>query len=47
MNNRRFLRVGILLVAALELVPRGIFGVPLGPYWLVAYGISLTFTLAL
>ena len=28
-------------------MPRGIFGVPLGPYWLVAYGISLTFTLAL
>ena len=39
--------VGILLVAALELVPRGIFSVPLGRYWLVAYAISLTFTLVL
>ncbi|QKG52830.1 sensor histidine kinase [Hymenobacter sp. BRD67] len=47
MNNRQFLRVGILLVAALELVPRGIFEVPPGRHWLVAYGISLTFTLAL
>ena len=47
MTNRRFLRGGILLVAALELVPRGVLDVPMGPYWLVAYGISLTFTLAL
>jgi hypothetical protein len=47
MNDRRFLRVGILVVAALELVPRGILAAPLGPYWLVAYGISLLFTVAL
>ncbi|TDN38120.1 histidine kinase [Hymenobacter sp. UV11] len=47
MNNRRFLSWGIWLVAALELVARGIFNEPLGFYWLVAYGISLTFTLAL
>ncbi|WP_223649144.1 sensor histidine kinase [Hymenobacter psoromatis] len=47
MSNRRFMGVGILLVAALELVPRGIFSVPLGRYWLAAYGISLTFTLVL
>jgi two-component system sensor histidine kinase AlgZ len=47
MTNRRFLRVGIFGVAALEMVPRGILDVPLGPYWLVAYCISFTFTLAL
>jgi len=47
MNDRRFLRYGIPLVAGLELVPRGLFeraGVGAG---LVAYGISLTFTAVL
>ena len=47
MNNRRFLHVGILLVAALEMVPRGILAVPLGVAWLISYAISLLFTLLL
>ncbi len=47
MNDRRFLRVGILLVAALELLPRGLFSLPFGVAWLVAYAISLTFTILL
>ena len=47
MNDRRFLLFSIPLVAWLELVPRGLFSLPLGVQWLVAYAISLFFTLSL
>jgi hypothetical protein len=47
MTNQRFLLWGILLVAALETLPRGVLDQPFGMYWLVTYGVSLTFTLAL
>ncbi len=47
MNDRKFLRYGIPLVAWLELVPRGLFELPFGPAWLEAYAISLMFTVAL
>ena len=47
MNDRKFLLISIPLVAWLELVPRGLFDIPFGIYWLVAYAISLLFTVTL
>lgn len=47
MNDRRFLLFGIPLLAALELVPRGGYGQPLGWHWLVDYGVALLFTVTL
>jgi hypothetical protein len=47
MKKYRLLLAGILVVAALELLPRGILAVPLGVGWLGAYAVSLTFTVAL
>jgi sensor histidine kinase YesM len=47
MNDRRFLLIGIPLLAALELVPRGGYSQPLGWRWLVGYGVALLFTVTL
>ena len=47
MNDKRFLRYGIPLMAVLSLLPRGVLDMPVLPYWPVAYAVSLTFTLAL
>lgn len=47
MSDRRFLRFGIPLLALLELVPRGLFQLPGVVPAVVAYGISLTFTVAI
>ncbi len=47
MSDRRFLLFGIPLLAALELVPRGGYGQPLGWHWLVDYGVALLFTITL
>jgi len=47
MMKHRLLLAGILVVAALELLPRGILAVPFGLAWLGSYAVSLTFTVAL
>jgi sensor histidine kinase YesM len=47
MNDRRFLLFGIPLLALLELVPRGLFQLTSVLYAVAAYGISLTFTVAI
>jgi sensor histidine kinase YesM len=47
MNDRRFLLFGIPLLALLELVPRGLFQLTSAVYAVAAYGISLTFTVAI
>jgi hypothetical protein len=47
MNDQRFLRYGIPLLAMLAMVPRGVFSQPVLPYWPVSYLVSLIFTLAL
>ena len=46
MNDRRILLFGIPALAWLELVPRGLFSIPVG-WWVVAYFTSLTFTVTL
>jgi sensor histidine kinase YesM len=47
MNDRRFLLFGIPLLALLELVPRGLFQLTSAVHAVVAYGISLAFTVAI
>jgi two-component system sensor histidine kinase AlgZ len=47
MKKYWLLLAAIGLMAALELLPRGILRVPLGRYWLGAYAVSLSFTVAL
>jgi len=47
MNDRRFLLLGIPVLAALELVPRGVYSQTPGWPWLGAYGVALLFTGAL
>ncbi|RZK62633.1 MAG: histidine kinase [Hymenobacter sp.] len=47
MNNRYLLCGSILLLAGLEMLPRGVLATPLGWHWLVSYAISLVFTLLL
>lgn len=47
MNDRRFLLFGIPLLALLELVPRGLFQLAGVVPAVVAYGVSLTFTVAI
>ena len=47
MNDQRFLRYGIPVVAALELLPRHEIQRPFGVRWLAAYAVSLVFTVVL
>lgn len=47
MKKHRLLLAAILVMAALELLPRGILAVPFGRDWAGAYAVSLTYTGAL
>jgi hypothetical protein len=47
MNKHWFLAAAIAVMAALELLPRGILAVPFGVEWAVGYAVSLSFTVAL